>query len=119
MIEAEEVEAESGITNLTDETNPVSIIQTSTSREKPVTKNAVDSSALGKNFIKCILSDNKMDVESMVFHIKTSVRKASSPALTVSINGKHALAIIDEGSELNCIDLKYAKPLKSRLRFQI
>ena len=37
------------------------------------------------------------------------VRKSKSPCILIQIETVQIPAIIDEGSELNCIDLKYAK----------
>ena len=47
---------------------------------------------------------NKSKLQSLIFHLQSNVQKALSPALNVSLNGFDFLAIIDEGSELNCVD---------------
>ena len=49
---------------------------------------------------------NKSKLQSLILHLKANVQKALSPALNVSLNGHGFLAIIDEGSELNCLDSK-------------
>ena len=42
-------------------------------------------------------------------------QKAASPSLQVDINGNNAVALVDEGANLNCLDLKVAK--KNRIKF--
>ena len=58
--------------------------------------------------VRRILSEKSENLSSLIFQIKNRVSKASSPALKVLLNDKDTIAVIDEGSELNCIDAAFA-----------
>ena len=48
-------------------------------------------------------------IESCIFRLNAVVQKASSPALNIKLNNTSGVAIVDEGSELNCIDESFIK----------
>ena len=77
------------------------VINCSTSEPNFITKLSI----LSEN---CLLSEK---ASSAIRAIKAwehnSVQhKANSPSLTVSVNGYEAVALLDEGANLNCIDQK-------------
>ena len=43
-------------------------------------------------------------IESCIFRLNAVMQKASSPALNIKLNNASGIAVVDEGSELNCID---------------
>ena len=48
-------------------------------------------------------------VESCIFRLNAAIQKAPSPALNIKLNDTSGIAIIDEGSELNCVDEAFIK----------
>ena len=56
----------------------------------------------------CDILENKSLMDSIILRLSSSIQRAPSPSLLISLNGFPTTAIIDEGSELNCIDFKYA-----------
>ena len=107
MIEAEEQETDSSGSPL----YMINALQIKSSQQKtseeavPVIR-SMEHQVCEANPIPSHVLSNESKMQSLVFHLQSNIQKASSPALNVSLNGLNLVAIIDEGSELNCIDAK-------------
>ena len=70
---------------------------------------------------ECISNSLLSSLQAAVYNLEirflqnNAVRKEKSPAVAVTIGNRPALAILDEGSEINCLDEGFA--LKLRIQF--
>ena len=111
MIEAEEQDTSSGTPILN---NPVKIKtsqQIMNEDADPAVRHIKHQSCRAQHFTDHVLS-NKSKIQSLILHLQSNVQKALSPALNASLNGIDFVAVIDEGSELNCVDSSLIRSAK-------
>ena len=57
----------------------------------------------------CDILNNKSIIDALVLRLSYNMPRAPSPTMSVLLNNHSSCAVIDEGSELNCIDSNFAK----------
>ena len=118
LLEAEEDECfqDSGnhLFKMATENSNSNAQETDTGQLLPVVRNLkMQPSAMGST-LPCILKENilldESRVEGVVLRLTNAkVQKISSPCFRFTIKGHCSHAVIDEGSELNCIDMSIVK----------
>ena len=119
LLEAEEMENDSGIHLITSNKSAIAECNQETTKSSqvmminPEAPTCVDSTR--SSFIPNddIINENKID--AMVFYLSSGIEKMRSPTVWALLQGEKIIINIDEGSELNCVDAD----LIHRLKLQI